>query len=85
VFFADFSAHHALFTRGTCPWSGHRCQKHPSMKTATLHLVNAMSIVRCGTPGTDRHPIAISVASGGSQVQVLSARQHKSRSEGRDA
>lgn len=34
--------YHSLVA-GYRPWSGHTCQKHPSIKTATLRAVNTMS------------------------------------------
>ena len=50
-----FLTHQKLFDAGVCPCSGQPCQKHPSMKTATLALVKAMSMVRRGHPGTFQH------------------------------
>ena len=54
---ANFVDHHAVLALGRVPCSGQPCQKQPSMKTATLLLVNATSMVRRGAPGTGKHTL----------------------------
>jgi hypothetical protein len=36
MFFASFSCQKAAFVAGAVEWSGHECQKQPSMNNATL-------------------------------------------------
>ena len=52
AFASSLVAHHAPFADGLVAWSGQRCQKHPSMNTAILRPVKAMSMVRRLRPGT---------------------------------
>jgi hypothetical protein len=39
----QFLGHHSWLFFGIEPWSGQWCQKHPSVKTATLALAKMMS------------------------------------------
>ena len=40
---SSFANHQSPLLRGSVPWSGHLCQKQPSMKTAGFARVNATS------------------------------------------
>lgn len=52
MFRSNFLRHHSALAFGRVACSGHPCQKHPSIRTATLALVKATSMRRRAIPGT---------------------------------